>query len=436
MAADAPKVDTGDSAWLLISTALVFLMTPGLAFFYAGMVRTKNVTTTLFQSFSSIAVVALVWAIAGYSLAFSRGTGFLGGLDYLMLGGVGQEPNADFSATIPHVLFMLFQCMFAVIAPALFTGAFAERTKFKGWLALCALWSLCVYTPVAHWVWGLGGWIRENGSLDFAGGMVVHMTAGFSALALALFLGKRKDFGSEQRPYDIGYIALGTALLFFGWFGFNAGSALGANGLAAHAFATTFLAGAAALAAWTAVDTFVKGKPSLVGACIGTVVGLVAITPAAGFVTLPVALFIGAFSSIVATFSASFVREKLKLDDTLDVFACHGVGGTLGTILTGVFATKAVNPAGADGLLSGNVEFFTAHVLGAAAVAVFSFAVTIALAKIVDLVFGLRASALEEESGLDTSEHREVINANFEQKAAGGIVINPNPRHKGDASAA
>jgi ammonium transporter, Amt family len=435
-AADAPKLDTGDTAWMLVSTALVFLMTPGLAFFYGGMVRTKNVTTTLFQSFSAVAVVSLIWVIAGYSLSFSEGSGFLGSLDHMMLNGVDQEPNADFSATIPHVLFMLYQCMFAVITPALFTGAFAERTKFKGWIALCALWSLAVYVPVAHWVWGLGGWIRMKGALDFAGGMVVHMTAGFSALALTMVLGKRKDFGSQNRPYDVGYVALGTALLYFGWFGFNGGSALGSNGLAAQAFTNTFMGGAAALATWALYDTFVKGKPNLVGACIGAVVGLVAVTPAAGYVTVPMAILIGAIGALAANIASGIVKEKLHLDDTLDVFACHGIGGTIGTILTAVFANKAVNPAGADGLLAGNTDLFVTHLIAAAAVASFSFGVTFVLAKIVQATLGLRATNAEEQLGLDNTEHGEIINSNFENDSTGTIQINPNPRYKGDVTAA
>lgn len=411
---EAPKIDTGDTAWVLMSAALVLLMTPGLAFFYGGMVRTKNVVSTLFKTFSAFAVGGLIWAIVGYSLAFSKGTPFLGGFEWAMLGGVGQEPNADYSATVPHLGFMIFQAMFAIITPALFIGAFAERVKFKGWIALCALWSLAVYVPVAHWVWGVGGWIRDFGGLDFAGGMVVHMTAGFSALALALALGRRKDFGAAHKPYDVGYVAIGTGLLYFGWLGFNGGSALGANGLAAQAVANTTFAGAAAFATWMLVDTFVRGKPSLMGACIALVAGLVAVTPAAGFVTTTSALLIGAATGIIVNFACSFVKNTLKIDDTLDVFACHGIGGTLGTILTGVFASKAVNSAGADGLLFGEMGVMNANVAGGLVVAAYSFIATFVLAKVVSAVVGLRVDASSEEAGLDATQHDELVNSNFD----------------------
>jgi Amt family ammonium transporter len=417
LAQDAPKIDTGDTAWVLASAALVLLMTPGLAFFYGGMVRTKNVVTTLFQSFSAFAVGGLIWAICGYSLAFSKGTPFLGGFEWALLGGVGQEPNPDYSATVPHLGFMIFQAMFAIITPALFTGAFAERVKFKGWLALCALWSLVVYVPVAHWVWGVGGWIRDFGGLDFAGGMVVHMTAGFSALALAIALGRRKDFGAAHKPYDVGYVAVGTGLLFFGWLGFNGGSALGANGLAAQAVANTTFAGCASFATWMLVDSFVRGKASLVGACIALVAGLVAVTPAAGFVTTTSALLIGAITGVVVNFACSFVKNTLKIDDTLDVFACHGIGGTLGTILTGVFATKAVNSAGGDGILFGGMDVMKGNITGALVVAAYSFIATFILAKVVSAVFGLRVDASDEETGLDATQHDELVNSNFEGAA-------------------
>lgn len=412
-AAAPAKLDTGDTAWVLASTALVLLMTPGLAFFYGGMVRTKNVVSTLFQSFFAIALVGLIWAVCGYSLAFAKGNGFLGSLDWAFLNGVGQEPFADYSATVPHAAFMLFQAMFAVITPALFTGAFAERVKFKSWLAICALWSVCVYAPVAHWVWGVGGWIRELGGLDFAGGLVVHMTAGFSALALAMVFGKRRDFGSETKAYDAGYVLLGTSLLLFGWFGFNAGSALGANGLAAQAFGTTFFAACAATVTWTLVDTFLRGKPSAIGAAIGCVAGLVAVTPAAGFVSFGSAILIGAIAGSVCNFAARFVKSALKLDDSLDVFACHGVGGAIGVIMTGLLSSKAINSAGADGLIYGNITVLKANIIGAAAVGVFSFVGTFVLAKAVGIVFGLRVNDQEETAGLDASEHDELINSNF-----------------------
>lgn len=294
-AADAlpSAISAGDTAWVLVSSALVLLMTPGLALFYAGMVRSKNVVSTLFKNFGAVGVVGVLWVIIGYSLAFSPSSGalsqFIGGLQNVMLAGVGQEPNADYAATIPHIAFVIFQCMFAIITPALITGALVERIKFKSWLAIMVLWSLFVYVPVAHWVWGVGGWIRNLGALDFAGGLVVHMTAGYSALIIAKLLGPRRDSESHA-PHDIGMVMLGTALLFFGWFGFNSGSALSANGIAAQAFATTFFAGAGAMVTWMFAEWFHKGKPTALGSCVGAVAGLVAITPAAGFVSVSSAL--------------------------------------------------------------------------------------------------------------------------------------------------
>ncbi len=409
----APTLNSGDTAWVLVSTALVLLMTPGLAFFYGGMVRTKHVVSTLFQSFVALGAVGIVWCVAGYSLAFSGDVGgFVGNLNWAMLNGVGQTPNADYAATIPHLLFMAFQCMFAVITPALITGALAERLGFKGWVMFAALWSLLVYAPIAHWVWGVGGWIRNLGGLDFAGGMVVHMSAGFSALVGAIVLKKRQDFGqAETRPYDTGFILLGTALLWFGWFGFNGGSALSANGIAVQAFCTTFFAAAAAGISWTLVDNFVKGKPSAAGFGIGVVVGLVAVTPASGFVSVGSSLIIGLLAGSICNFTAIFIKEKLKIDDSLDVFACHGVGGTLGTVLTPLFASKAVNDAGADGILFGNFAPMQANLLGAVAVAGFSMVATFVLIKVVGIFTALRVSDQDEKAGLDFSQHAEVINS-------------------------
>jgi len=417
-AAPVPKIDTGDTAWVLISTAMVMLMTPGLAFFYAGMTRTKNVVSTLFQNYAALGVVGLVWAICGYSLAFgpSQG-GFIGGLDFFMLNGVGQDPNPNYSTTIPHALFMLFQCMFAVITPVLMTGAIAERSKFTGFLAFMAIWSLIVYSPVAHWVWGVGGFIRNSGAVDFAGGMVVHMTAGFSALVAVMLMRKRSDFGKvEAKPYDTGMVLLGTALLWFGWFGFNAGSALGANGLAAHAFGTTFFAAAASFVAWMVVDIMRKGKPSAMGAAIGAVAGLVTITPAAGFVTFSHAIIMGLIAGVVCNYAVSLVKETFKLDDSLDVIGCHGVGGVLGTVLTGVFASKAVNGAGADGVYYGSFALLKSHLIGTAAVFAISVVGTIIAYKVADMLFGMRVSPEQEQKGLDPSLHSEAINSNFEEQ--------------------
>jgi Amt family ammonium transporter len=421
VATSTAKIDTGDTAWILISTALVLLMTPGLAFFYGGMVRTKNVVSTLFQNFAALAFVGLIWAVVGYSLAFGTGNSFIGGLSFLMLNGVGQEPNADYAATIPHALFMLYQCMFAVITPILITGAIAERIKFKSFLLFMGLWSLFVYSPVAHWVWGTGGWIRAMGGLDFAGGLVVHMTAGFSSIAFVYLLGQRRDFGkTEAKPYDTGMILLGTALLWFGWFGFNGGSALGANGLATQAFGNTFFASAAAFIAWMLFDTFKKGKPSALGAGIGAVAGLVAITPAAGFVTFTSAIFIGLCAGFVCNFAVGLIKETFKFDDTLDVIGCHGVGGFMGVMLTGVLANKSVNSAGADGILNGGgTALFMANLMGSLGVIAISLIGTVVIYKIVDVVFGMRVSDTEEAQGLDNSQHGEFINSNFESNTSG-----------------
>jgi Amt family ammonium transporter len=402
-------VDTGDTSWMMIATALVLLMTPGLAFFYAGMVRRKNAVTTLYQNIVSLGVIGLLWVVVGFSLAFSGGSGFIGDTTKMLLAGVGQEP--DGASTIPYLLFMAYQMMFAIITPALMTGAFAERVRFVPWIVVLVLWSLCVYSPVAHWVWASTGWLFAEGALDFAGGLVVHMTAGFSALMAAILIGRRKDFGQAHKPYDVGMIVLGTSLLWFGWFGFNAGSALASGGLAVQAFVNTFISAAAAMLVWTLVDTIKDGKPTLMGGCIGIVAGLVAITPAAGFVTTTSAILIGVLAGSVCNIVARIIKGTFKIDDTLDVFACHGIGGLLGVIMTGLLATTTVNAAGADGLLNGGETLFMANLTGAAAVAGYSMAVTFVIIKLVNLVFPLRASALEEDAGLDGSQHGESINS-------------------------
>jgi Amt family ammonium transporter len=401
-------INSGDTSWMLISTALVLFMTPGLAFFYAGMVRNKNAVSTLYQNFIALGVIGVLWAVIGYSLAFGAGSSFVGGLDYLMLKGVGQAP-IDANATIPHLLFMIFQMMFAIITPALMTGAFAERVNFKAWLLILIIWSLAVYSPVAHWLWVPAGWLASKGALDFAGGFVVHMTAGYSALVAAIMFGKRKDFGDAHKPYNIGLIALGTSLLWFGWFGFNAGSALSSGGLATQAFVNTFLAAAIAMLGWTAVDASKEGKPTLVGGCIGVVAGLVAITPAAGYVTTSAALFIGLFAGVACNLVARLIKGKFNIDDTLDVFACHGVGGTIGSLMTGLFASKAINPAGADGLLNGGDTLFTANITAAVSVAVYSMICTFVIIKLVGLFVKVRVSDEEETVGLDESQHGEKI---------------------------
>lgn len=400
-------VDSGDTAWMMISTALVLLMTPGLAFFYAGMVRTKNVTSTLFQNVIALGVIGLLWVVVGYSLAFSGGSAYIGDLGAVLLNGVGQE--ASEGSTIPALLFMAFQMMFAIITPILMTGAFAERTRFGSWLIVMVLWSLCVYSPVAHWVWASNGWLFIKGALDFAGGYVVHMTAGFSALVAAILIGKRSDFGKNNKPYDVGMILLGTSLLWFGWFGFNAGSALSSGGLAVNAFVTTFVSAAAAMIMWILVDTIKDGKPTLMGGCIGVVAGLVAVTPAAGFVTPGSAIVIGLLAGILCNLVARAVKGTFKIDDSLDVFACHGVGGLLGIIMTGLLASTDVNAGGANGLLNGGDSLLTANITGAIAVAVYSMVVTFIIIKVVNAISPLRVSSQDETSGLDASQHGESI---------------------------
>ncbi len=405
-------VNSGDTAWILISSALVLLMTPGLALFYAGMVRSKNVVSTLLKNIGALGLIGVLWAIIGYSLAFgSSFKGVIGSLQFALLKTVGQTPNADYAATIPHIAFVMFQCMFAVITPAIITGAIVERIRFKSWLTIMVLWSLFVYVPVAHWVWGTGGWIRSLGALDFAGGLVVHMTAGYSALVMARLLGRRIDTSAEKShaPHDIGMVVLGTALLFFGWFGFNAGSALAANGLAAQAFATTFFAGAAGMVSWLLAEWSQKGKPSAVGACIGAVAGLVAITPAAGFVTVGSALLIGLFTGAICQRTVSMIKTKFALDDSLDVFGCHGVGGTLGTIFTAVFADKSVNASGADGLMLGNYKLLESHLISSIVVIAYSMTVTAVIVALVRNFGPIRVDEKDESLGLDLSQHGEII---------------------------
>lgn len=400
---------SSDIAWMLVATALVLLMTPGVAFFYGGMVPLRSVVSTKLQSFSAMGFVTLIWAICGYSLVFSGDEGgLIGNLDYFLLGGVGLEPNETYGPTIPHVLFMLFQCTFAIITPALITGAVAERVRFKAWLVIMSLWSLLVYVPVAHWVWGPGGWIAKMGGLDFAGGMVVHMTSGYAALVAAVILGNRKNFcPDESNSFSALMVLLGGTLLWFGWIGFNAGSALGANAIAAQAAAATILAAAAAMSVWMLCDWTVHGRPTAIGSAVGAVAGLVAITPAAGYVSLQSALMIGCVTAIVCNYATRVVKQKLRTDDTVDVFACHGVGGTMGAILTAVFATKEVNPAGANGLIHGEYDLFMANLVGSMAVIAYTMIMTYAVFKIVSLFMNVRVSEREELSGLDASQHGE-----------------------------
>jgi ammonium transporter, Amt family len=428
-AADAPKIDSGDSSFILLSTALVMLMTPGLALFYGGMVRKKNVLSTIMQSFIIIALISIQWVVVGYSLAFGPDhAGIIGGLDWLALAGVGQEPNPDYAATIPALLFMAFQLMFAIITPALITGSIAERMRFPAFLAFILLWATFIYDPLAHWVWGVGGFLRTLGALDFAGGTVVHISSGISGLVAALVLGKRKGHGSEpMAPHHLPMTILGAGLLWFGWFGFNAGSALGANGLAAIALVTTNTSAAAAALSWVFVEWLHRGKPTVLGAVSGAVAGLVAITPGAGFVTVLSSIAIGLVGGALCYLAVSILKAKLGYDDALDAFGCHGIGGIWGALATGIFATKAVNPAGADGLLYGNAAQLGIQGIGVLVTILFAGVATFVILKLISLVFKLRASVDEEENGLDLSLHGEQAYPDF---VGSGLVIGGLAVHK------
>ena len=353
-------VDTGDTAWILISAALVLLMTPGLAFFYGGMVRTKNVLGTIMQSMVMIALISIQWVLFGYSLSFGPDQGgIIGSLAWIGLKGVGLTPNPDYAATIPHQAFMIYQAMFAIITPALIIGAFAERMKFSTFLVFSLLWATLIYDPLAHWVWAVGGWMRNLGALDFAGGTVVHISSGISALAAALYMGKRIGYGREPMPpHNLPMTVLGAGILWFGWFGFNGGSALASNGLAVGAFVVTHLSAAAATLTWIAIEWSHRGKPTVLGAVSGAVAGLVVITPASGFVGPLYAILIGVGGGFVCYFGAVILKNKLGYDDSLDAFGVHGLGGTFGALATGLFASKAVNAAGNDGLFFGNPSLF------------------------------------------------------------------------------
>jgi Amt family ammonium transporter len=401
-----PAIDTGDTSWMLISSALVMLMTPGLAFFYGGLVRHKNALSTIMHSFIAVAVVSVIWVLWGYSLAFGPDHwGLIGGLDWLGLRDVGQEPG-PYSATVPHQAFMLFQLMFAIITPALITGAFAERAKFSTFIVFMVLWSTLVYAPIAHWVWANGGWLRELGALDFAGGSVVHINAGVAALVAALLFGRRIGLGREpMEPHDVTYVVLGAALLWFGWFGFNAGSAIAAGGLATNAFVVTNTAAAAAALTWMGMSWWLTGKPSVVGAASGAVAGLVAITPASGFVDAMPAVLIGIGAGFFC-YMAVRMRSMLKYDDALDVFGIHGVGGTWGALATGIFAVAAVS-GGAGGLIDGEPDQVLRQLAGIGATWGYSFVMTFVILKVLDLVMGLRVSHDEELVGVDVSQHGE-----------------------------
>ena len=402
------KIDSGDTAWLLASAALVMLMTPALGFFYGGLVRRKNVLATIMHSFFILALISVQWVLWGYSLAFGPDHGgLIGGLDWLTLKGVGQAPNPDYAPTVPALAFMVFQMMFAVITPALITGAFAERKRFKAFVVFTLLWATLVYDPVAHWVWGTGGWLHTLGVLDFAGGTVVHITSGVSALVAALVLGRRFGYGREPlEPHDATMTVLGASLLWFGWFGFNAGSALSSGGLAANAFVVTNTAAAMSALTWMTVSWLHKGAPSVLGAAAGAVAGLVAITPASGYVDVSASILIGLGSGTIC-YVAIQLTKRLKVDDALDVFGVHGIGGMWGALATGIFATVAVNSAGADGAAYGNLAQLGTQAIAVLASVSYSAVMTFVILKVIDLFVGLRVPEHEEVLGLDASQHRE-----------------------------
>ena len=407
-ATQAPKIDTGDTAWVLISTALVLLMTPGLAFFYGGMVGRKNVLGVLMQCFTILCIVSIQWVLYGYSLSFAPGSGFWGGFSWSGLANVGFTPYKDYAATIPHQLFMAYQMMFAIITPALIIGAFAGRMKFSAFVIFTVLWATFVYDPVCHWVWGVGGWLKDLGALDFAGGTVVHINAGIAALMTAIFIGKRNGTTNKAiLPHNLPFTILGTALLWFGWFGFNAGSSLGANELAVNAFVVTNTAAAAAGLTWVIIDWIFNDKPTMLGMATGAVAGLVAITPAAGFVSALSAIIIGILVSVFCYMAVTFIKPKFGYDDALDVFGVHCIGGIWGALATGLFASKAINPAGADGLFFGNPKQLLIQAAAVGVTVVYSFVASYIIYKLIDVVMKVRVTKKDETIGLDLTQHHE-----------------------------
>ncbi len=406
-AQDTSAINAGDTTWVLVSSALVMLMTPGLAFFYAGLIRRKNALNAIMMSFSALGVISLLWATLGYSLAFAPGNALIGGLQWLGLRGVGLTANPDYSSTIPHQAFMIYQMMFAIITPAVISGAIVERMKFKSYLLFIMLWSLLVYAPLAHWVWGVGGWLRNLGLIDFAGGTVVEIASGMSALAAAFVVGSRRGYPRAVFvPHNVPLVMLGAGILWFGWFGFNAGGSLAGNGVAVAAFVNTNLGAAAALSTWMLLEILRIGKPTAVGAATGAVVGLVAITPGAGFVEPFAAVAICGVAALVS-YSVIQIKTRLRADDSLDVFACHGTAGIVGTLLLGVFATKTVNPFGADGLLFGHAAQLGIQAIGVLAAAVYAFLGTSVILLVLRATIGIRTSNANEEEGLDLADHGE-----------------------------
>ena len=401
-------INSGDTAFILISAALVLFMTPGLALFYATMVRGKNVLATILQSFIMISVVTFEWIFIGYTMSFGPDVGgLIGDLSMLGLKGVTAEPSATYATTIPHIVFMIYQCMFAVITPALITGAFAERMRFGPFLLFSLIWTILVYNPVCHWIWG-GGWLADKGVLDFAGGLVVHLTSGAAALASVIILGPRKGLGREKfMPHSLPMTLLGTGILWFGWFGFNGGSALAANGIAGTAFVATHIAGMAGMAAWVATEWLTYKQPTTLGAASGAIAGLATVTPAAGFISPMSAMIIGLIAGLACFFAVTY-KNKIGFDDSLDVVGIHGLGGVIGTIALGIFASKTINPDGVDGLLAGNPSFLATQIFGVAVVGVYAFIVSMVLLKIFDIACGgLKVCDEEQTIGLDQTAHSE-----------------------------
>ena len=402
------KIDTGDTTWMFVASALVLMMTiPGLFLFYGGLVRSKNALSTIMHSFFIVALISIQWILIGYTIAFGTDiSGLTGGMNYIALNNVGPDPSNPLSPTIPHLLFMFFQMTFAIITPALITGAFAERVKFSAFIIFILVWATVVYDPLAHWVWG-GGWIGAMGALDFAGGTVVHISSGAAALAAALMFGKRIGYGQEPiQPHNLPFSLIGASMLWVGWFGFNAGSALAANGLASIAFVTTNTATAAAVLSWTITEWIHRGKPTVLGAASGAVAGLVSITPAAGFVSPMSSIIIGAVGGMLC-YGAINLKTKLGYDDALDVVGVHGVGGTWGALATGLFASLAINSAGNDGLFYGNPKQLWIQFIAVIATWVFSFLLTVIILYIINIIMGIRVNEEDEQTGLDLSQHNE-----------------------------
>ncbi|MGL4773117.1 MAG: ammonium transporter [Clostridium sp.] len=402
-------INTGDTAWILISTALVFLMTPGLAYFYGGLVRRKNVVNTLLSIYVLAGIVTIEWILFGYSMVFGNDIGgVIGGTNFLGLSNVGIEPNAEYAATIPHILFMAFQLMFAIITPGLIVGSIVERMKFSSFIIFIIAWTILVYNPIAHWVWGVGGWIRELGALDFAGGNVVHISSGIAGLIACIILGKRKGYKKNPMlPHNVPYIMIGLGLLWFGWLGFNGGSALGANGVGTIAFVNTMVSAAVAMISWIIVEYIFRKKVSLIGSATGALAGLVAITPGAGYVTVLAALLIGLLVSPICFISIFYIKKKFGYDDSLDAFGCHGIGGIFGGLATGLFATVKVNELGANGLFYGNPELLLNQVISIIATILFSATVTAIILLVIKKTIGIRVHEEAEINGLDIEVHGE-----------------------------